>query len=139
MATLKTHATSASVRGYLDAIGDPARRQDCEALAALMQRVTQAEPVLWGPSIVGFGSYHYRYDSGHEGDACLVGFSARKQEIAVYLAAAFASREALLKALGKHKTGKACLYLKRLSDLHLPTLEQLVRDSVAELRRQHPA
>jgi len=139
MAELKTKETTASVPAYLAAIEDPLRRADCEVISALMQRVTQAEPKLWGPSIVGFGSYHYQYGSGHAGDACLVGFSSRKSEIAVYLATGFESREKLLLELGKHKTGKACLYIKRLSDIQVPVLEKLIQESVTELRRRYPS
>lgn len=139
MAELKTKETSASVKAYLDAIEDPARRADCEAISALMQRVTKTEPKMWGPSIVGFGSYHYKYESGHEGDSCLTGFSSRKAEIAVYITAGFESRQKLLEELGKHKTGKACLYIKRLSEIKMPILEKLIEDSVAEMRKRHPS
>ena len=82
---------------------------------------------VWGPSIVGFGSYHYRYETGHEGDACLVGFSSRKPEIVVYIADGFESREKLLQELGKHRTGKVCVYIKRLSDIDVAVLERLVK------------
>ena len=112
MAELKTKQTEASVEEYLDTIEDPRRRADCAAISALMTKVTKFEPRMWGPSIVGFGSYHYRYESGHEGDACLVGFSSRKPEIVVYIAGGFDSRETLLQQLGKHRTGKVCVYIK---------------------------
>jgi len=96
MAELKTKQTEASVEEYLDTIEDPRRRADCAAISALMKRVTKFEPKMWGPSIVGFGSYHYRYKTGHEGDACLAGFSFRRPEIVVYIAQGFESREELL-------------------------------------------
>jgi len=137
MAENKTRATKASVDAYLAAIGDEARRQDCEALVALMRQVTTYDPVMWGSSIVGFGSYHYRYDSGHEGDACLVGLSSRKVDISIYLMAGFAGQDELLARLGKHRMGKACLYVRRLSDIDVGVLRALVAGSVAEMNRLH--
>jgi hypothetical protein len=139
MAALKTKQTTASVDEYLDAIEDPRRRADCAALSALLTKITKYEPRMWGPSIVGFGSYHYRYESGHEGDACLAGFSSRKPEIVLYIAEAFPSREKLLQQLGKHRTGKACVYFKRLEDIDVAVLEKLVEDSLAEMRRRYPS
>ena len=139
MAELKTKQTEASVEKYLDTIADPRRRADCLAIAALMKRVTGYEPTMWGPSIVGFGSYHYLYASGHEGDACLAGFSFRKPEIVVYIADGFESREQLLQQIGKHRTGKSCLYIKRLSDIDVGVLEKIVKASVAEARRRYPS
>ncbi len=136
----KTQSTKLSVAAYLDAIEDEGRRNDCKTLAALMKRVTGCAPAMWGTSIVGFDSYHYRYASGHEGDACVVGFSARKGDISIYLVAGYDSAEsrALLMQLGKHKIGKACLYVSQLSDVQLPVLEQLVAISVADTRKRHP-
>jgi hypothetical protein len=93
---------------------------------------------MWGPSIVGFGSYHYRYESGREGDSCLAGFSSRKGDISLYLAGGFPGRDALLAKLGKHKMGKGCLYVRRLSDVDLKVLEQLVIESIAEMKRRYP-
>jgi len=139
MAELKTKPTKASVEEYLDTIEDPRRRADCAAISALMKRVTKCEPKMWGPSIVGFGSYHYKYKTGHEGDACLAGFSFRKPEIVVYIAEAFESREELLRQIGKHRTGKVCLYIKRLSDIDVGVLEKLVKASVAEMRKKYPS
>lgn len=139
MAELKTKQTEASVEEYLDTIEDPRRRADCAAISALMKKVTKCEPKMWGPSIVGFGSYHYRYETGHEGDACLVGFSSRKPEIVVYIADGFESREKLLQELGKHRTGKVCVYIKRLSDIDVVVLEKLVKASVAEMRKRYPS
>ena len=139
MAELKTKQTEASVDEYLDAIEDPRRRADCAAISALMKKVTKCEPKMWGPSIVGFGSYHYRYETGHEGDACLAGFSPRKPEIVVYIADAFESREKLLQELGKHRASKVCVYIKRLSDIDVAVLEKLVKASVAEARKRYPS
>ncbi len=136
----KTKPTEARVTSYLDGIGDAERRRDCELIAALMKRATGCDPEMWGTSIVGFDRYHYRYESGHEGDACLVGFSSGKAHISIYLVCGYDSPEtqALLMRLGKHKTGKACLYIKRLSDVQLPILEQLVARSVDDTRRRYP-
>ncbi len=138
MPELKTKANDASVRSYLAAIDDVQRRQDCQTLIALMSKVTKQEPKMWGTSIVGFGNYHYRYESGHEGDSSLVGLSSRKGDISLYLMGDFEGRESLLAQLGKHKTAKACLYVKRVSDINLPVLEKLVAASVAEKKRRHP-
>ncbi len=136
----KTKPTALSVDRYLADIADDARRQDCEALVAMMQRVTGCPPVMWGTSIVGFDRYHYRYASGHEGDACVVGFSSRKGDISVYLMAGDddGERGALLARLGRHKMGKACLYLRRLADVDQAVLEALVTRSVAETRARYP-
>jgi hypothetical protein len=139
MAENKTKATKASVADHLAAIADEDRRKDCLALAKLMARATNQQPVMWGPSIVGFGSYHYKYESGREGDSCLVGFSSRKGDISVYLMAGFPGREELLARLGRYKMAKACLYLRRLSDVDLAVLEQLVAGSVAEVKRRYGA
>jgi len=137
MAENKTKATEASVESYLSAIEDEARRRDCEALAKLMTKATKQQPKMWGTSIVGFGSYHYKYESGREGDSCLTGFSSRKGDISVYLVASFPGQEELLSKLGKHKMGKGCLYVRKLSDVDLKVLEQLVVGSVAERKRRY--
>lgn len=136
----KTKLTEASVEGYLSGIAEESRREDCKALVALMERVSGCPARMWGTSIVGFGSYHYKYASGHEGDSCLVGFSSRKGDISIYLMPGYESAEAqaLLAELGRHKVGKACLYVRRLSDIQLPVLEQLVARSVSEIRRLYP-
>jgi hypothetical protein len=137
MAENKTKATRASVDGYLAGIADESRRKDCRDLARLMAKATREKPAMWGPSIVGFGSYHYKYDSGREGDSCLTGFSSRKSDISVYLTGSFPGREELLSKLGKHKMAKACLSIRRLADVDLDVLEQLVVRSVAERKRDH--
>jgi hypothetical protein len=131
----KTKATEASVTGYLDRIEDETRRKDCKALAQVMKKATKADPKMWGPSIVGFGSYHYKYDSGHEGDACLTGFASRKGDISVYLVPGAPGQKQLLAKLGKHKMGKGCLYIRKLADVDLAVLEQLVTTSVGAARK----
>ncbi len=130
MADNKTRETGASVASYMAAIADDDRRKDCKALAKLMTKVTKEPAKMWGTSIVGFGSVHYKYDSGREGDMCLVGFSSRKAEISVYGTGSAPAREKLLAKLGKHKTGKGCLYIARLDDVDLGVLEQLITASV---------
>lgn len=137
MAENKTHATNASVDAYIAAIDDDEHRADCAALTKLMSRATGAPAKMWGASIVGFGSYHYKYESGREGDMCITGFSSRKPNISVYLVACGANQEQLLAKLGRHKMGKACLYIRRLSDVDANVLRQLVVDSVAEVRRRY--
>ena len=135
----KTKPTRASVASYLNAIEDAERRKDCKALASLMKRVTGCAAKMWGADIVGFDSYHYKYPSGHEGDSCVVGFSSRKGDISVYLLGGYDDPETkkLLAELGKHKTGRACLYIRRLADVELPVLERLVARSVADTRRRY--
>ena len=133
----KTKVTEASVESYLAAIADEARRQDCEALTKLMTKATKQPPKMWGTSIVGFGSYHYKYASGREGDSCLTGFSSRKSDITLYLVADFPGQDELLAKLGKHKRGKGCLYLRTLSDVDPKVLEQLIVGSVAERKRHY--
>jgi hypothetical protein len=102
-----------------------------------MSRITKTKPKMWGPSIVGFGSYHYRYESGREGEAALAGFAARRNETVVYLVASGPGQDALLSRLGRHKMGKSCLYIRRLSDVDPQVLEQLVAGSVAEIKRRY--
>ena len=137
MAENKTKATDVSVESYLSAIEDDSRRTDCETLARLMTKATNEQPKMWGTSIVGFGSYHYKYESGREGDSPLIGFSSRKGDITLYLESNFPRHEELLARLGKHKTGKECLYIRRLSDVDLNVLEQLITDSLVERQDHH--
>jgi len=136
----KTKPTEVSVASFLNAIEDAERRKDCKALVALMKRATGCAPRMWGPSIVGFDRYHYKYASGHEGDSCVVGFSSRKGDISIYLMGIYedAGAKLLLGKLGKHKAGKACVYVRRLADVQVPVLEQLVARSVADTRRRYP-
>lgn len=130
MAKLKTKHTDASVTDYLNAIEKEQVRQDCYVILELMQDATKAKPQMWGDSIIGFGTYHYVYDSGREGDWPIIGFSPRKQNITLYIMAGFEQYEELLAGLGKHTHAKSCLYIKRLSDIHLPTLVELIQASV---------
>jgi hypothetical protein len=134
MAELKTRPTDKSVETFLEGVPDERKRRDCFTVLELMKKVTKSEPRMWGPSIVGFGSYHYRYASGREADWMLTGFSPRKQNLTLYIMAGFDGAEELVAKLGKHTTGKSCLYLKRLDDVHLPTLEKLIRGSVRRLK-----
>jgi Domain of unknown function (DU1801) len=137
MAENKTKVTEASVESYFSAIGDEARRRDCEALAKLMSRATKYQPKMWGTSIVGFGSYHYKYESGREGDSCLTGFSSRKSDISMYLSAGVLGQEELLSKLGKHRMSKGCLYVRKLGDVDLKVLEQLVVATIVERKHRH--
>jgi len=130
MAETKTKPTDANVDSFLDAVEHPGRRADGKAVREMMERVTGEPAVMWGPSIVGFGSYHYRYASGHEGDMCRVGFSPRSANLVLYVGG-FPDYEVLLARLGKHKRSKACLYLGQLTDVDLDVLEEIVRRSYA--------
>jgi len=138
MAENKTKATDASVHTYLSAIEDDIRRKDCHALAKLMTEATGHAPTMWGASIVGFGSYHYRYESVREGDFCLVGFSSRKGDISVYGLNSAVKADELLAQLGEHKAGKGCVYIKTLANVDLEVLSQLAASAAAEKKRQYP-
>jgi hypothetical protein len=129
MAENKTQKTTASVSGFIAGIEDERKRKDAETLIAMMKRVTGETPKMWGPSIIGFGSHHYRYESGREGDWPRVGFSPRKQNLVLYITDGFKDYGALLGKLGKHSTGKACLYIKRLDDIDATVLETMVERS----------
>ncbi|HPE00656.1 MAG TPA: DUF1801 domain-containing protein [Burkholderiaceae bacterium] len=139
MSKAKTQATAASVDEYLASRASPDQLADCQVLMAMLGRVTGEAPRMWGPSIVGYGRYTYRYASGTSGESCVTGFAIRGRDLVVYLVAESPRQEALLARLGKHKFGKACLYLKRLADVDLAVLESLVAEAVAEVRRRHPA
>ena len=134
MAENKTKPTDASVEEFLNAVPDERKRADSFRLVEIMREITGEEPVMWGDSIVGFGSYHYKYASGREGDAPLIGFSPRKANLALYITSDFDRYGALMDRLGKFTTGKACLYVKRLSDVDEATLRELVRQSVVDMR-----
>jgi Domain of unknown function (DU1801) len=133
MAELKTKSTNASVKDFINQIPEKERRDDCFAIAKLMEEVTREKPKMWGPSIVGFGTYHYKYDSGREGGWLVTGFSPRKKDLTLYIMMGFEKHAELMKQLGKHGTGKSCLYIKRLSDIHMPTLKKLITESVKQL------
>jgi hypothetical protein len=134
----KTVPTQADVQAFLGRVQGGERRADCQALVKLLARITGEPPCMWGPSIVGFGTYHYRYESGHQGDCPRAAFAPRKQDLTVYLMPGFDAQADLLRSLGKHKTGKSCLYLKRLADVDPAVLEQLVRRSFEEIARLYP-
>lgn len=134
MAELKTKPHDGDVDAFLGTVEHEGRRQDCQTLRDLMTEITGAPAKLWGPSIVGFGSYHFRYDSGREGDWFLSAFSPRKRNLTLYIMAGFSRYEELLGRLGKHKTGKSCLYVNKLADLDMVVLETLIRASVEHLR-----
>lgn len=134
MAEPKTKPTGASVKEFLNQISDKERREDCFTVAKLMEEVTGAKPKMWGPSIVGFGTYHYKYASGREGDWPVTGFSPRKNDLTLYIMMGFEQHRELMDQLGKHKTAKSCLYIKRLADVHVPTLKKLLKVSVKQLR-----
>lgn len=133
MAELKTQKNDGSVEDFI-AGADEKRREDCRTILALMEEITGEKPAMWGESIVGFGSYHYKYASGREGDWFLCGFSPRKQNLTLYIMAGFSKYDALLKKLGKHKTGVSCLYVNKLADIDMTVLRQLIEQSVAHMR-----
>ena len=132
---LKTRKTKASVKEFLDKVSDERRKKDARTVSALMEEVTGEKPAMWGASIVGFGSYHYKYDSGQEGDWPLVGFAPRKDSLTLYIMPGFKEYSGLLEKLGKYKTGVSCLYIKSLDDVHVPTLKTLVRQSVKHMKQ----
>lgn len=136
MAELKTKVNEASVEDFLSSIPDERKRKDAFEVLELMQEVTKEPPKMWGDSIVGFGSYHYKYASGHEGDSCLTGFSPRKQDLTIYINTGFEAHKELLEQLGKYKTGKVCLYVKKLEDIKLPVLKKLVKASVTAMKKK---
>jgi hypothetical protein len=138
MAEQKTKPTTQSVDAFLENVEDEKVKADCFELVRIMEKVTGYKAKMWGPAIVGFGQYHYKYDSGYEGDACLAGFSPRKQNLSLYVMPGFADNSALLDKLGKHKAAKGCLYIKKLSDIDQSVLEQLIRQSVYYLRNKYP-
>jgi hypothetical protein len=130
MAELNTKATKASVVEFLNSVEHETRRKDGFILLEMMQRISGFEPRMWGGTMVGFGGYHYKYESGREGDVFQIGFSPRKQSLSVYLTCDIQKWNALLSKLGKHKTGKGCLYINKLSDVNLTVLEELIKESL---------
>ncbi len=132
----KTTETGNSVAAFIKKV-DKARQADCLGIIAVMEQQSGYPAKMWGPAIIGFGSYHYVYDSGHEGDAPMVGFSPRKNEFALYIAN-FAGKEELLKIFGKHKAAKACVYIKKLEDIQVPVLKKLVAGSVKHYKAKYP-
>jgi len=138
MAELKTKATDQSVKDFLDKKASAKVRKDCDVIISLMSKITGEKPKMWGPSIVGFGKYHYRYESGHEGDMCITGFSPRKSNLTLYVIADYPEQEQLLKKLGKHTSSKACLYIKKLEDVDITVLEKMISKSVAYTKKKYP-
>ena len=133
MAELKTQPTDQSVKAFLNTVANEKKREDSFAILKLMQEATGAEPRMWGSSIVGFGDYHYKYESGREGDWFVAGFSPRKQNLTLYIMAGFDNYDQLLSRLGKYKTGKSCLYINKLDDVDLDVLKELVAQSAAHM------
>ena len=137
MADNKTRPTRASVTAFMAAIEDRKMRADAKQVAAMMRRATGKRARMWGPSIVGYGSYHYRYASGREGDYMITGFSPRRQALTIYIMPGFDRFQGLMSKLGKYTTGKSCLYIKRLADVDETVLEQLIRESVEYMRAHY--
>jgi len=138
MAEVKTKLTEQTIESFLDKILDEKVRNDSYTITRLMEKVTGEKPKMWGTNIIGFGQYHYKYDSGHEGDICLTGFSPRKGNLSLYVLAGFEGQAELLAKLGKHKTGKGCLYIKKLDDVDINVLESLIIRSFDLLKKKHP-
>lgn len=134
MAENKTKQTEQSVSKFLDAVEPDQKREDAKTVCAMMERLSGHPPKMWGPAIVGFGSYHYKYDSGREGDFLLTGFSPRKSALSLYIMDGYQDRSEILACLGKYKTGKSCLYVNRLADIDLAVLEELILDSLGYMR-----
>lgn len=137
MAEMKTTRNNASVPAFLNSVENPKRREDAKAIKKLMDTITGWKAKMWGPSIVGYGQYHYKYDSGREGDMCVTGFSPRKQALTVYIITGFSAYDDLLAKLGKHKTGRSCLYINKLEDVDLKVLEILIRKSIAYMKKKY--
>lgn len=138
MAENKTQKTGASVTAFIAAIEDETMRKDCKALVKLMEKASGAKAKMWGPAIVGFGDYHYKYESGREADWFLTGFSPRKQNLTLYIMCGFEHDKTLIKKLGKHKLGKSCLYIKKLEDIDSAVLEKLVSSGVMKMKKAFP-
>lgn len=137
MAELKTKLNDESVEDFLNSVEDEQKKKDSFEVLNIMEQITGAEPKMWGSSIVGFGNYHYVYDSGREGDWFIAGFSPRKQALTLYIMAGFSRYDELLQKLGKYKTGKSCLYVKNLQDIDLEVLKELIRSSVEYMREKY--
>lgn len=136
MAEIKTKATNVSVKKFIDSVDDEQKRKDSYVLVDMMKKITGEEPKMWGPSIIGFGKYRYKYESGHGGEMCIAGFSPRKAAFSIYLLPGNDRSPELMKKLGMYKMGKACLYVKRLSDVDLKVLEELIKISVNYIKKK---
>ena len=139
MSKLKTSPNESDVQQYLNSVEDEQKRKDCFTLLKMMKSLTGNPPKMWGNSIVGFGSYHYKYDSGRAGDWFLCGFAPRKQNLTMYIMSGFKKQETLLKKLGKYKTGKSCLYVKKLEDIDQAVLKQMIITSINYLAEKYPS
>ena len=135
MTELKTKPTDKSVKEFLNKVENSRRRDDSFKVLTLMREITQEEPIMWGDSIVGFGSYHYKYPSGREADWLAIGFSPRKQYLTIYIMDGFENYEDLLKKFGKYKLGKSCLYINKLEDVSIPVLKELISESVKHVKK----
>ncbi|GIN72898.1 hypothetical protein J14TS2_33730 [Bacillus sp. J14TS2] len=138
MYELKTKETDSSVIEFIENVESPRKREDGYKLLDIFTETTGYKAKMWGPSIIGFGKYHYKYASGHEGDAPLVGFSPRKAKISLYFATGDTQRDELLKVFGKHTTGKACVYINKVADIHVDVLKELIKQSVVFLQETYP-
>jgi len=137
MSELKTKENKASVEKFLNGVSDTKKREDSFTILEMMKKITKKEPKMWGPSIAGFGKYHYKYESGREGDFFISGFSPRKQNLTIYIMPGFKKYEELMKKLGKYKTGKSCLYIKRLEDVDMKILKELVSSSFKYMKEKY--
>ena len=137
MAELKTKETKLSVTKFIGKVEDDQKRQDSQAILKLMKQVTKEEPKMWGDSMVGFGRFHYKSDSGREGDWFITGFSPRKQNLTIYIMPGFEKYGSLMKRLGKHKTSKGCLYIKKLEDVDIKVLKQLIKQSYQDMKKKY--
>ena len=138
MAEAKTKPTTISVDDFVTAVEHPGRREDARTLIELLTEISGEPPVMWGPSIIGFGRYHYRYESGHEGDAPLLGFSLRKGNIVLYMAAYHDERADFLSRLGKHRSGQSCVYVNRLSDVDIDVVAEMARWTIKTTQERYP-
>jgi hypothetical protein len=138
---LKTKINDTSVSAFLDNVEDEKKRNDCYAVLKIMQEVSGYEPKMWGTAIIGFGGYHYKYATGHEGDMCLIGFSPRKANITLYLYPYpyLVQQESVIKDLGKFKTGKGCLYINKMDDINIPVLRALIAKSIEQIQKAFPS
>lgn len=137
MYELKTKLNDASVKKFLNDVKDKQKREDSFKIVDMMRKITKESPKMWGPSIVGFGKYHYKYESGHEGDMCITGFSPRKNALTIYILPGFLKYDPLMKKLGKYKTGKSCLYIKNLDDVDTKVLKELISESVKYMKKKY--
>ena len=139
MAENKTKETKVSVEKFIDTVKDEKKRNDCFIISNMMKKITGEDPKMWGPSIVGFGKYHYKYESGREGEFFITGFSPRKSNLTLYIMSGFKKYESLLTKLGKYKNSGSCIYLKTLDDINLKILETMISDSVKYLKKKYPS